>query len=93
MTVTLPPQLEVLVRQKVESGLYSDSETVVREALRLLDARDRRVDWLRSKMITAEEQVKRGEVVEFTDEFLNELDREVDERLLRGDAPSPDVCP
>ncbi len=93
MNVSLTPQLEALVRQKVETGLYNNASEVVREALRLLDERDQRQSWLRSKMATAEEQVKRGEVVEFTDELLDELDREVDERLRRGDTPSPDVCP
>lgn len=54
---------------------------------------DQHVRWLRSKMASAEEQVRRGEVVEFTDQFLDDLDREVDERLRCGDAPSPDVIP
>jgi hypothetical protein len=40
-----------------------------------------RLQWLRAKMATAEEQVRRGEVVELTDELLEELDREVDGRL------------
>jgi len=37
MNVNLTPQLEALVRQKVESGLYGSASEVVREALRLLD--------------------------------------------------------
>jgi putative addiction module CopG family antidote len=89
----LTPQHEALIDRIVASGQYSDGDEVITEALRLLDAHDQRVNWLRSKMATAEEQVKRGEVVEFTDQFLDELDREVDERLRRGDRPSPDVCP
>jgi len=41
MNLSLPPQLEELVRQKVESGLYTCASEVVVEALWLLDARDR----------------------------------------------------
>ena len=41
MNVNLTPQLEALVRQKVESGLYGSASEVVREALRLLDEQDR----------------------------------------------------
>ena len=41
MNVSLTPRLEDLVKQKVKSGLYTSSSEVVREALRLLDERDR----------------------------------------------------
>ena len=41
MNVSLTPKLEELVRQKVASGLYNSSSEVVREALRLLEERDR----------------------------------------------------
>ena len=40
MHVSLTPQLEELVRKKVESGLYNSASEVVREALRLLAERD-----------------------------------------------------
>ena len=41
MNINLTPQLEELVRQKVASGLYSSASEVVREALRLMDEKDR----------------------------------------------------
>ena len=41
MNVSLTPQLEELVKKKVESGLYGSASEVIREALRLLDERDR----------------------------------------------------
>jgi len=41
MNVNLTPQLEDLVRSKVASGLYTSASEVVREALRLMDERDR----------------------------------------------------
>jgi antitoxin ParD1/3/4 len=41
MNINLTPQLEDLVRQKVASGLYSSASEVVREALRLMDEKDR----------------------------------------------------
>jgi antitoxin ParD1/3/4 len=40
MNVNLTPQLEELVREKVESGLYTSASEVVREALRLLQEQD-----------------------------------------------------
>ena len=41
MNINLTPQLENLVRQKVASGLYTSASEVVREALRLMDEKDR----------------------------------------------------
>ena len=41
MNVSLTPQLEELVKKKVESGLYGSASEVMREALRLLDEHDR----------------------------------------------------
>ena len=40
MNVSLTPELERLVNDKVDSGLYQTASEVVREALRLLKDRD-----------------------------------------------------
>jgi antitoxin ParD1/3/4 len=40
MNVSLTPELEALVNEKVRSGLYQTASEVVREALRLLKNRD-----------------------------------------------------
>jgi antitoxin ParD1/3/4 len=93
MSVTLTPQLESKVLQKVETGLYPNTDAVMEEALRLLDERDRRLQWLRASIAESDKQIARGEGIPYTDELLDEIDREVDERFARGDLPSPDVCP
>lgn len=41
MNVSLTPQLEELVKRKVESGLYNSASEVMREALRLMEEQDR----------------------------------------------------
>lgn len=41
INVNLTPQLEEMIRQKVDSGMYNSASEVVREALRLMDERDR----------------------------------------------------
>jgi len=41
MNVSLTPKLESFVKAKVKSGLYNNASEVLREALRLLQARDR----------------------------------------------------
>lgn len=40
MNVSLTPQLEAMVKQKVASGFYTSASEVIREALRVLDAQD-----------------------------------------------------
>lgn len=40
MNVSLTPELELIVANKVESGLYNSASEVVREGLRLLQQRD-----------------------------------------------------
>ena len=41
MNVNLTPQLEGLIKEKVATGLYNNASEVVREALRLMELRDR----------------------------------------------------
>ena len=54
MNVSLTPELERLVRGLVESGRYSSSSEVVREALRLVEEREQlreiRLEALRSEV-------------------------------------------
>jgi antitoxin ParD1/3/4 len=57
MNISLTPQLESLVKSKVESGLYGSASEVMREALRLLEERDRR-QFLRVEELGAE--IKKG---------------------------------
>jgi antitoxin ParD1/3/4 len=63
MNVSLTPELEELVNQKVRSGLYQTASEVVREALRLLKQRDdeaRRADQQAGLGATPSGQVRSG---------------------------------
>lgn len=92
MNVSLTPQLEAMILQRVESGRYTNASEVVREALRLLEEHER-VQHLRSLLAVGLEDERRGELVEFTPEWIEGLDRRVEEQFRRGDEPNPDVCP
>lgn len=50
MNVTLPPELEQLVRRKVRAGRYASASEMVREALRLMEERDRLEAWRRDEI-------------------------------------------
>ncbi len=66
MHVSLTPHLEKLGRDKVKSGLSNSASEVVREALRLMEDRDRvremRLDDLRKEIQIGIDQIERGEV-------------------------------
>jgi len=65
MNVSLPPELERLVTEKVASGLYGSESEVVREALRLLKERDEvrslAVAELRKDVLAGLAELDRGE--------------------------------
>ena len=59
MNVSLTPELEELVNEKVRSGLYHTASEVVREALRLLKLRDdeaRRADQQAGLAVTVQKR-------------------------------------
>lgn len=67
MPIHLSPDLERIVREKLESGRYGSEDEVLREALKLLDGRDRRllaeIEELRDRIAVGQEQLERGEGV------------------------------
>jgi antitoxin ParD1/3/4 len=84
MQISLTPELEELVRRKLESGLYGDASEVVREALRLLAARDEldrlKLERLRAALVAGE---RSGLVEDFAmDELMAELDEEARSEAL-----------
>jgi antitoxin ParD1/3/4 len=48
MNISLTPELERLVDEKIKTGLYQTASEVVREALRLLQQRDDQLRRLRA---------------------------------------------
>ena len=85
MNVSLTPRLEEYVKEKVKSGLYNSSSEVVREALRLMEERDRlrdiRLDELRKEIQIGIDQIERGEVTS-GEEVFRQL-RERNEELKK----------
>jgi antitoxin ParD1/3/4 len=59
MNVSLTPELEQLVNEKVKSGFYQTASEVVREALRLLKERDQERERLRADVQAGFDQLAR----------------------------------
>jgi antitoxin ParD1/3/4 len=76
VNVSLTPELEALIQERVRSGRYTSASEVVREALRLLQDRDElrrmRMDELRAKVATGIDSLDRGEGVD-GDEVIDEI--------------------
>ena len=82
MNVPLTPELEQFVQAKVKTGRYLSASKAVREALRLLDDRDRlreiRINTLRKEIAIGIEQSDRGEVFDgekVIQELLGEINQ------------------
>ena len=56
MNVSLTPELEKLVNEKVKSGMYKSASEVMREALRALQR-----DELRREILLGVEQIRNGQ--------------------------------
>jgi antitoxin ParD1/3/4 len=69
MHISLTPELESIVKDKVASGLYNNASEVVREALRFMQTNEELVDRmklnaLRSKLAEGERDIAAGRYVD-----------------------------
>lgn len=77
MNVSLTPELEKLVNDKVKSGRYNSASEVVREGLRLLQDQDElkriRLDELRREIMLGVEQIRNGQsrILRTDEDFQN----------------------
>ncbi len=79
MNVSLTPELEGLVNEKVASGLYNSASEVVREALRLLfeheEIRRLRIEELRREIKVGADQIKQGKYKDYgsADDLIDDI--------------------
>ena len=73
MNVSLTPELEKLVQEKVKSGRYNSASEVMREALRLLEEQDQlraiRLDEVRKTIAEGLESLDGGEGIDGKEAF------------------------
>ena len=87
MDVTLTPDLEKLVREKVASGIYNSAGDVVREALRLLQRKEEaermRLEELRRDLEAGAAQIKQGDYKEYpsAEELIDDIETRGKQRL------------
>lgn len=65
MHISLTPELEMIVKSKVESGLYNNASEVIREALRFMEMNDSlvqnlKLERLRARLDIGEAELEKG---------------------------------
>jgi antitoxin ParD1/3/4 len=69
-SLTLGPHWEKFVKREVASGRYASASEVIRDALRELEERGKRLELLRAHLAEGAAQAKRGEFAEFSIEDI-----------------------
>lgn len=79
MNVSLTPELEALIQDKLASGLYKNAAEVVREGLRLLAEQDEWKAEARRKIAEGVAQAQAGKLITSDDAF-ERLSKRIDGR-------------
>lgn len=92
MNVSLTPELEKKVRDLVETGQYSSSSEVMREALRIMfrEASPHLSRFDRA-ILASQRDIDQGRLVPFDDEFRSHFEENVDEFRKLNVPLDPDV--
>ena len=80
MNVSLTPELEQLVNDKVRTGMYQTASEVIREGLRPLKERDQRLEAIRRDIRAGFEAVERGEYADYDATNVSKLAERVKRR-------------
>jgi antitoxin ParD1/3/4 len=79
MNISLTPQLEKFVQDRVKSGRYTSASEVIREALRLMETHDRALDQgltrLQSDVQEGLRALDAGKSAPFDDETVERIKR------------------
>ncbi len=77
MNVSLTPELERLVNEKLKTGMYQTASEVSREGLRLLKDRDERHAQLRAQVRAGFDAIERGEFETYDESTTKRLAEEI----------------
>lgn len=92
MTVTLPPEVETFVAEKVGTGEYPDAAAVVADAPRLLRERDEAAKLERPRA-ALRVGIERGEGRRLTPAVYEEIVEKARAMIREGASPNADVLP
>ncbi len=77
MNISLTPEMDEWISQKIKSGMYKSSSELIREGLRLLQAREEQrvkmVEDLRGELLVGVKQLDAGKSKKFDKSTLNKI--------------------
>lgn len=87
MNVLLTPELEEVVKRKVESGLYNNASEVIREALRFMETHEElvyqmKLDRLRARLAEGEQDIDAGRHRELGQDDIGPFFQKVKDQAL-----------
>jgi antitoxin ParD1/3/4 len=80
MNVSLTPELEKLVNDKLKTGMYQTASEVIREGLRLLKDRDERQAQIRAQVRAGFDAIERGQFETYDESTTKGLAAEIKRR-------------
>jgi antitoxin ParD1/3/4 len=87
MNVTLKPELERLIDEKVARGDYASADALVQQAVQCLIEDDQieqlQIDDIKHRIQAGDQEIDRGHFVEYDADAIGGLAREVHERGLK----------
>lgn len=93
MHINLSPEIESYIKTKVGGGFYGNATEVIRDALRRMQANERQIAAFQAAVAKGDEQLARGEGIEYTPELMNTTTQTALQDM-HSDAPiDPDVLP
>jgi antitoxin ParD1/3/4 len=92
MHISLTPELENIIKEKVASGLYNNAGEAVREALRFIKTNEElvyliKLDSLRAKLAEGERDIEAGRHTELAQEEIRPFFQTVKDKALDSIKP------
>lgn len=85
--------MEGFIKSKVASGSYGNATEVVRDAIRRMQSEESRLAAWQSALRKGDEQLDRGDGVDYTAASLDEITQSAVKAMHSGQAMDSDVLP
>lgn len=93
MHINLSPEMEGFIKGKVASGFYGNATEVIRDAIRRMQAEESRVAAWQAAIKKGDDQLERGEGIDYTSETLEDITRSAISAMHGNKSMDPDVLP
>ncbi|HZR01584.1 MAG TPA: type II toxin-antitoxin system ParD family antitoxin [Burkholderiales bacterium] len=93
MHINLSPEIEQFLQSKVETGFYSNTSEVIRDAIRRMRDEDEKIAAVRAAVQRGDEQLDKGQAVPYTQDLIQRAAAKARTNAQRGKKVNRDVTP